>query len=367
MSKLDTSNKDRDVAIIGNYGQGNFGDDLLASYVLDLVCRTIPPDRVLVRAPEGSYLENWFPGIYCRPGHEIFRSAFYGVRKVIFGGGGQFYSFPRATFKNLLGLRKCKAYQRWRMVGWSRWRRLSAYAFCVGVGPLDGAGARWMTRKFLGRFEHISVRDAVSKELLSDLGICNVRVVPDPAIGLSSMLPPTSRRNPKTVGIIVRRWPREPSVAELIASLRSAAKSLRDLGWTVQFISFQSEYDEEVTQLLRNKGEYVRDWRPQRETILEFCQYLSGFQVLVTMRAHGVFMGSLLGAVPIAVRIEPKLEVSAAKCGCRDYVIGVDTSPAQIVTMVQRAGIAGPIVRNWQDDLQVLELESNRLCDWLLT
>jgi polysaccharide pyruvyl transferase WcaK-like protein len=359
-----STNKHRDVAIIGYYGWGNFGDDLLADYVLDLVCRTIPPDRVLVRGPEGNYLERWFPGVRCRPGKEIFRSGSYAVRKVIFGGGGQFFAFPPATFMNLWGLRKCKAYGRWRMIGWSRWRQLSAYAFCIGVGPLEGAGARWMTRKFLGRCEHISVRDAVSKALLS--GIRNVRVVADPSIGLAATLSPISQPDPKTVGIVVRRWTRGPSVAELIVSLQSAAQSLRNLGWTVQFISFQAS-DREVTQWLRNNGEIVRDWRPQCQTIPEFCLYLSGFQVLITMRVHGVFVGSLLGAVPVAVRIEPKLEISAAKCGCLDYVIGVETSPAEVITMVERASEAGPILHNWQDDLQALELESNRLRDWLRT
>ena len=360
-----STNKHRDVAIIGYYGWGNFGDDLLASYVLDLVCRTIPPDRVLVRGPEGNYLERWFPGIRCRPGKEIFRSGSYVVRKVILGGGGQFFAFPPATFKNLWGLLKCKAYGRWRMIGWSRWRQLSAYAFCVGVGPLEGVGARWMTRRFLGRCEHISVRDAVSKELLS--GIRNVRVVADPSIGLAATLSPISQRDPKTVGIVVRHWSRGPNVAELIVSLQSAAQSLRKLGWTVQFISFHSEYDREVTRLLWNNGENVRVWRPQSETILEFCQYLSGFQVLITMRAHGVFVGSLLGAVPVAVRIEPKLEISAAKCGCLDHMITVEASPTEIVTVVERAGMAGRVVHNWRDDLQALELESNRLRDWLRT
>ena len=253
------------------------------------------------------------------------------------------------------------------MLGWSGWRQLSAYAFCVGVGPIAGIGAHWMTRKLLSRFEHISVRDAASKELLSSLGICNVRVVPDPAVWLATILSATSQRDPKTVGIVVRRWPFEPSIAGLIVSLQSAAQILRKLGWTVQFISFQSEYDREVTQLLRNNGENVRDWRPQYETIPEFCQYLLGFQVLITMRAHGVLIGSLLGAVPIAVRIEPKLEISAEKYGCLDYIIGVDTSPAGIVNAVKRASTAGPIVHNWQDDIQALELESNRLCDWLRT
>ena len=357
-----STNKHRDVAVIGYYGWGNFGDDLLASYVLNLVCRTIPPDRVLVRGPEGNYLERWFPGIRCKPGREIFHSASHGVRKVVFGGGGQFFAFPPATFKNLWGL-KCKAYGRWRMIGWLRWRQLSAYAFCVGVGPLEGAGARWMTRKFLGRCEHISVRDAVSKELLS--GIRDVQVAADPSIGLAATLSPISQRDPKTVGIVVRHWSRGPSIAELIVSLQSAAQSLRKLGWTIQFISFHSEYDGEVTHWLRNKGENVRVWRPQSETILEFCQYLSDFQVLITMRAHGVFVGSLLGAVPVAVRIEPKLEISAAKCGCLDYVIGVEASPGEIVAVVERASMAGPVVQNWQEGLQALQLESNRLSDWL--
>ena len=359
------ANNHREIAIIGYYGWGNFGDDILASYVLDIVCQTIPPDRIIVTGPEGNYLERWFPGIRCKPGREIFQPASYPVRKVIFGGGGQFFAFPPSTTLNLWGLLKCKAYGRWRMIGWSNYRRLSAYAFCVGVGPLEGVGARWITRKFFKQCEHISVRDDVSKNLLS--GAENVRVVADPSIGLSIKLSSICQRNSKTLGIVVREWSREPNITNLIVTLQSAAHGLRSRGWAVEFISFHSQYDTRVTALLRNRGEDVRDWKPQSETIQEFCKYLSGFQVLITLRAHGVFLGSLLGTVPIAVSIEPKLEISAASCGCLDYMISVETSSDEIVSAVERASIAYPLIRNWEDDLQALELESNRLDDWLRT
>ena len=251
MSEIDVCGNHRDIAVLGNYGRGNFGDDLLTDYVLSLVCQIVSPGRVLVSAPEGSYVEKWFPGIQCTPAQRILQSTYHEVRKVVFGGGGQFFAFPPATIKNRWGLRNSTVYRYWHMCGQSGWRQLRTYAFCVGVGPLDGIGARWITRRLLSMLDEISVRDAVSKQILAKLGIRNVRVVTDPSIALATTLSPPPRRDPKTVGIVVRRWPRYPSVHGLIVALQSAAQSLRDLGWAVQFISFQSEYDMEVTRLLQ--------------------------------------------------------------------------------------------------------------------
>ena len=367
MTQNQIYNKHRDILVIGYYGHGNFGDDLITVYVLSLICRTVSPERIFVRAPEGSYVEKWFPGVQCISDQQLRQSTPQGIRKVIFGGGGLFYAFPPATFMSLWGLRKCKARQFLRMFGESRWRQFHTYALCIGVGPLEGIGAHWITRRFLSTFEHISVRDTVSAELLSKLGIPNVRVVTDPVIGLMDIIQSRKQRNSKTLGIVVRSWSRSPNVAGLFFSLQSAAQNLRKLGWKVQFISFQPQSDTEVIQLLRNKDENVRGWMPEKETISDFCMYLSGFQVLVTMRAHGVFVSSLLGGIPIAVRIEPKLEISAATCGYPDYIIPLESSPEGIVNMVTQASVAGPTIHNWQDDIQALEAESNHLCDWLRT
>ena len=363
MSNNDIADNQREIAIIGYYGWGNFGDDLLASYVIGQVSSLISPDKIIITGPEGNYLERWFPGIRCKAGKDIFLSGSYPVRKIIFGGGGQFFAFPPSNILNLWGLLKCKAYGRWRMIGFSNYRRLSAYAFCVGVGPLEGVGAKWMTRKFFQQCEQISVRDAISKNFLS----CNenVRLAADPSIGLSIKSSSIGQQKSKILGVVVRDWSQGLNVSGIIKSLRSAAQVLRNRGWKVNFISFQPKYDKNVIQILLDNDENVKYWQPQSESIEDFCQYLSGFQVLITMRAHGVFIASQLGVVPIAVCIEPKLEITAERCGCLNYMINVETSPDQIVTKVELASKDYPRISNWEDEHQALKIESANLREWL--
>lgn len=355
----------RDIAVIGNYGQGNFGDDLLSDYVIRAITCVVAPNRLIVTGPSGSYLETWFPGILCVPMDAVFRNPDKGVRKIIFGGGGQFFAFPPATPRNVWGLRKATAFRFRSMIRSVDRRRLEAYAFCVGIGPLEGFAARWITRSILTRIQQISVRDEVSCSFLRELGVDGFRMVTDPAVGSLVSLRSSSAIHGEKIGIIVRYWPRDMEADKCIASLLQAAALLRDFGHTVEFISFQRQYDEPALELLRTSGEEARIWDPMKDTIQGFCKYLSEFRALVTMRAHGLYAGTLMGVPCIAVEIEPKLRIAAENCGLGAYVVETSSSPAEIVETISKAIEQRTADRDWHTEIQRLESETERLCKWV--
>jgi len=367
---ISRADMERDVIVTGYYGAGNFGDDLIAQHVLELACRAVSPERVAVDAPPGSYLERWFPGVKCIP-LELF--AGYPARKerkLLFGGGGLFHAFPPTTPANLWGLHKATIHRQWQRLGGQHWSAARKFAFCVGVGPLEGKGARWITGELLKEFEHISVRDDASADILAELGIGNAVRACDVSVGFAGKLRDAMRSGPKprTLGIVVRGWKHPPAVDGLIVSLLASARLLRTAGWEVEFVSFQSgEYDSSqhlITRLLRDGGEAIREWSPEQERIPEFCDYMRRFAVLVTMRAHGVFLGAYLGAVPIAVVIEPKLAITASACGFQDRTVSITVSPAEIADMVTNcAGESRS--HDWSAELRRLNDEGDCVCKWL--
>lgn len=355
-----SSRGQRNVAVVGYYGHGNLGDDLLASYVLNRVSQTVPLEQILVTAPEGSYLEQWFPGIHPASVADVLWPDPGVVRKIIFGGGGLFFTFAQPTRKNLWGARDNLAWTFWRLRSHAWRKRLRFYAFCVGIGPFNGWGGRWITKKFLSSFEHVSVRDNVSAKLL---GIKGCRVVADAAIGLAGNLLPRTSQHGKSLGIIIRHWPFQ-EIRQLTSSLLTAAQKLRYDGWNVQFISFQPASDMDVLQFLENKGEKVRGWDPKKETVVQFCNYLSAFRIIVTMRAHGVFLSAMLGVTPIAIRIEPKLEITAARCGC-NKIIEPDATAENIVDAAELSTDEIMPSVGLSEDAHALDIESRILDHWL--
>lgn len=365
---ISNADLDRDVIITGYYGAGNFGDDLISNYVLRLACDAIPAARIAVDAPSNSYLERWFPGIKCVPLEKFSKHPSMTRRKVVFGGGGLFHAFPPATAANLWGLEKATIYQYWRRFGGKNWAHSRKYAFCVGVGPLEGKGAQWITGELLADFERISVRDEYSTKFLSNLGVKNTVAGADPSVALIDLLPSGIEHGRQTLGIIVRGWIHPPSIDGFITSLHAAAQLLRAAGWQVQFISFQSGNYEpaqhQVTRFLQDKREVIREWDPNEEDILSFCQYMRNFSTVLTMRAHGIFLSAILGAVPIAVLVEPKLMITASVCGFADQTISINSDSEEIVAAVNRANGKCPS-RNWHSDLRLLQDESSRLCQWL--
>lgn len=355
--------KDRDIAVIGYYGEGNFGDDLLASYVLGHICKTVSPERILVSAPKDNYLEKWFPGICSTTLRSIYRPSPNVIRKVVFGGGGFFFSFKSPGLLNAWGARTSTAWKHYyRYRAFHRPDRLRFFACCVGIGPLSGSGARWITRKLLASFEQVSVRDRLSSELL-DLNNC--RVTTDLSIGFASLEFPKAIQTEKSLGIVIRHWPFQ-NIDHLIHNLQNAAQTLRDRGWKVQFISFQESFDRAVINQLQQKGETTSSWNPAGETIQDFCQFLSGFNTIISMRAHGVFIASIFGVTPIPVRIEPKLEVTASKCRCSDRVLDFQCTPEEIVHAVEFSAFNPISPVDWTEDLFVLNAEMKRLDKWLM-
>jgi polysaccharide pyruvyl transferase WcaK-like protein len=334
MRASNTRTDGRDIGIVGYFGQGNLGDDLLASHAIETLIPEFSARRLIVSAPAGCYLEKWFPGIQCRPRGELIRDRH--VDKVIFAGGGQFAAFPPARWTNLFGLRQSSSLAVLRDL-WMRGRpQAHCFAYCVGVGPLAGWGGRRSTGALFTRFDHISVRDDTSRDLLRACDVSHARVVSDPvfATHVRRDLDPAPDR---TLAIVVRGWSHATDIRPALDTLLRLSGQLRESGWEVVFISFQKRYRPEVIERLSSRGQRVVVWDPENHSLDAFVADLSRYKVMITLRAHALILRALMNLPCVSLRLEPKLEILAKVSGQERFVLDLNCSPETLLDTVLEA------------------------------
>ena len=271
-----------------------------------------------------------------------------------------FYDFRKPTLSNLWGAHGNLMWHCWRHAGSELKNGLRTYAFCVGVGPLKGCGARWITRKLLSTFDRVSVRDEQSARLVSPIRCAKVT---DPVLGLYRLLSIRGSRNQKLVGFVIRYW---PSSDKLIYNLHESAGRLRKEGLDVTFISFEQQGDACAIELLNKLGERrVLCWDPNKQDIESFCESLSQFCVLITMRAHAVILGAILGLKVIGISIEPKIGVFITQFGNPNFLLDQNSTVEEICVKIVEAMNTPIVMRDMNAEKKLLEQEEQHLLDWV--
>ena len=323
-----------DIGLVGYFGQGNLGDDLLASHALETLIPEFGAGRLVVSAPAGGYLERWFPGIRCRSHGGLIRDR--RVDKIVFAGGGQFAAFPPARWTNLFGLRQSSSFAVLREL-WRRGRpRARCYAYCVGVGPVVGWGGQRSTEALFARIEQISVRDATSGDILRACHVDRARIVSDPVFA-REVRPDVDPASDRTLGIVVRGWSHPPDVWPALETLLRVSGRLRDSGWQVVFILFQKHDRPQIAARLESLHHRVVVWDPEVQRIETFVSDLSRYKVLITMRAHALILRSLMNLPCVSLRLEPKLEILAQASGQERFVRDLNVSAEKLIDAIEEA------------------------------
>ena len=155
--------KEFDVLLLGYYGFGNLGDELLCEASLRLLASCgVPKERVALlsaapRESEERYGVRAFDRWSLR---EIWRAC-AASRSLLLGGGG--------LFQDSTSARSCVYY--YAAVRIARLLGLRVWAEGQSVGPLRRGLSRALTRWAFGSCVHTGVRDESSREILGSMGI----------------------------------------------------------------------------------------------------------------------------------------------------------------------------------------------------
>jgi polysaccharide pyruvyl transferase WcaK-like protein len=308
-----------DIVLLGYYGRGNFGDDVLMVVSHALALQMLPGAQVAVRVGTPSaYLERllgsdtaWLP-FGTREQHRL----------VIHGGGGTFFDFDdhgtlARVYNSLLfagGARAfvgCESMLR-KLAGRPRLAARTRIGLGLGVGTFTPGSARLREAlPVLADFDALWLRDADSLNNLASLGV-NPPVVrgSDLAFLWEHWCPPALAMAPMTarvlrprVGVVLRDWPGDSGATFARSFLPVLTHLAADYELTL--ISLDPATDAGTLAALAHLPQLV--WTPESMGIPEFAARLASQDVLLTSRAHGAICGACIGRASVILGIEPKL------------------------------------------------------------
>jgi len=165
--------KKKNILIIGNYGAGNFGDELVLKNILGM----LKDEKISVIShdfypfPSGfrSFIVSIFTGRIIKT-----LATYMRADTVIFGGGTLFTSEEPITIWI------------WSMqILPAIFLHKKIICFGQGIGEIHGKFSKWIIKKIFSRFAHIILRDRESEKILRSLGVKKeIKIAPDPVFAM---------------------------------------------------------------------------------------------------------------------------------------------------------------------------------------
>ena len=316
------------IVIKGGYGCGNFGDDALMLAAHEIVKRIFDSESIIFVCRDSDYIQKIIPGA------KVFQQNSMEAKNadiIVYGGGTQFYSFPLTSKIGvwLLFSRIMRNVIRPIRLGQKVFQKITetsllssnvrgiAIAIGIGLGPfIENCKHMHRIKELFTHMDYVAVRDYDSYNLCKQWGLHNVSLRADLCYlpGLWNVEAPESNKvNTKgeirRIGVIPRDWPHTAEGDSYVDPLSQVVHELRVAGKKVEFISFASMSDNEWAKRLKNKDEQFKAWNPEKCTISEFMELLSGYDAFITARYHGVIFASILGKPVVCIEVEQKLRL----------------------------------------------------------
>lgn len=349
------------IIIDGEYGAGNFGDDLLMTCIVKGLLDNGVLGRIALLTKDPGYASRWFPSVTA-----FSRSAPYKINAdvYLYGGGTQFFSFinknggqslHQRILRGLLApkrtlCRVCikKFYQK------IKFKRMAAVS--LGIGPFAELATKQHAIKTIADCGWVAVRDKVSLDILCNAGVNHVELYPDLVFADQLWLPdtliPTERQDLKRIGIIVRDWPHSHGGASYLEPLIEAARRFRQSGYDIQFVSFAEQYDTVTLRRLNAEGIDYAAWSPDKWTIPEFLRKLVNCDLFISARAHGVIVGAVFGVPSVAIEVEPKMRIMAEQFSSSLPVWGGGFEPEVLLRIVDS------LHKNWPNPVKAIRADA---------
>ncbi|MCL1940928.1 MAG: polysaccharide pyruvyl transferase family protein [Synergistaceae bacterium] len=150
------------VTLLGYYGFGNLGDELLAlSAIKQLEKFGIPRDKIMVMTASPDFYSELGVGYVDRWNLRKIWSVLRESRTLLLGGGG--------IFQNVTSLRSCFYY--WSIIKMASLAGAVPWAVSQSIGPFSGKLSRLLAKSALSKCKALEVRDESSKKMADELGL----------------------------------------------------------------------------------------------------------------------------------------------------------------------------------------------------
>lgn len=366
-----------DIVMVGYYGRGNFGDDVLLKTTHSVVRESFPELTIGVRIgkPTAYVAELLGAGVVQIP---------FGTRDshrlLVHGGGGNFFDFGnygrgRRLLNRGLLMAGPSIYLLMERIARRIARRETLRArvrigMGLGVGTFEPGSSRLLDAlPVLSDFDALWLRDKASKSNLLALGISPHTVLgSDLAFLHEHWCPPALvlQQNPARsdvkprLGVVLRDWPTN-SASSYAEHFIPVVQQL-SLKFDIHVISLDPATDADVLSTLSHLP--VIAWRPDVMTLHDFTGSLASMDVFLTSRAHGAICGAILGRPSVILEIEPKLRAVHEMLPQSSRLLSAQPDPAQVESAVEQV-LAFPLARIAKDIARNAALSRDALTEVL--
>ena len=329
------------IVLIGAYGSGNLGDDVLLDVVMHSLLKFVEPHEIVIIAKRFDYLEKQVPGtklLFVQDNYDL------NADVKVYGGGTQFFAYaarkkhlakvwfaltnPSYTIRKLTGkLKQSISVRHTAMLG-------------IGIGPFDDGQEDKLARisNELKKCDFIGVRDQRSFDFCQERKLTAINGAD---LAFTSTFSESLRKaagnrppNRRKIAFILRDWPYSGGHENYLERIEEAAERLAAAGEEIDFIVFS--HDSEVERpRLKACGNYVR-WDPNQQTTSGFVSALADYKAVVTSRYHGAVFSFLLNTPVIGINVDPKIELFFQQIGAPDLVWSHPYDLAELTSKLEK-------------------------------
>jgi len=323
-------NRDIDVLVLGYYGFGNLGDELLCTAVAALLVNSgVQKEHIAILSSSPKVTES-ITGIqsYDRWNFSTITSLMRRSKSLLLGGGG--------LFQDSTSVRSCAYY--WWAVRMARICGTKVWAVGQSIGPLHTFLARFFAKDAFRNCTYSSIRDGHSADIMEQWHLPFART-PDLAMG-SNIKCDFVRKN--TLLINIR--PGYPTLAKEVACIsdRLADKEkLKILG--IAFAAEDATEMENIQKLCSIKFEKIVIVR----TIEDFKKVILHGEKGIGMRLHFIELLLLSGLPVCGAAYDPKVSSF-----CNDWRIPLVGQSSQVVFSKLDLEMLNSIAENISQEFQ---------------
>lgn len=316
------------VGIIGWYGYGNLGDEILLEVMITEVSKFVKKDNIVVFSERPACVEKVHNIKSIIIGYEgklgEFIDALEKVDIVIWGGGGSFSDWQKEALPNIF-----------KIISIAKALDKKVFLYSVGCGPINTDNGKRVMQEICKLSDFVTVRDQGTFGLLRDIGCCDVSLTSDPAVIYenSMILKPLLKKDTRIInlGICVsylfnneELWPGQyekflvykNSMVELIGKVTDKYPRIK-----ISFIPVfpkDEDFAKELMKDLNLKNAVLRPNVKYDETLSN----LAKMDVIISTRLHAIILSSLFGIPSIGLIMHSKIFYYLHQIGLSDF--GVD-------------------------------------------
>ncbi|MDO5028670.1 MAG: polysaccharide pyruvyl transferase CsaB [Bacillota bacterium] len=203
------------------------------------------------------------------------------------------------------------------------------FIFANGIGPINKAFNRRLTKKVLDKAAYITLRDQSSYNFVRALGVKNdhIEVTADPVFLLESSSDARVDQiledqnivlSDRVLGISLRQWQKSPMLSREVAKFcDSLVEEDLDILVLPMHYPYDVEYCQQIKTLSKNKRVHVIDSKYEVEDLIGL---LKRCQLVMAMRLHALIYAAKANVPVIGLVYDPKLAGLINDLSIREYI-----------------------------------------------